>query len=259
MQGENIPKTCQSAQWKLSSSWPRCTLTLGGYPHLLKPSSCPRAALLPNRSSNLHLRLPDTRSYPLSHPAWQVQQQKWSQQLAGYQCSSRVTVTAHVACPITFLCWLDTRLSRWRARKQCSCGQAAADAAEPRCLPAKRQTSAIAWHSLPGQRAIWTEWVCSLWTNSALPGTGHFISGFLGVSTVVVPCECVLDAGVLAAGSQISNSVGVQAAVLWQVVSYSLIDLRQRIPHHSWTLVYKICFGTMHSSILCGAEHPLLQ
>lgn len=66
-----------------------------------------------------------------------------------------------------------------------------------------------------------------------MPGTGHFISGFLGVSTVVVPCECVLDAGVLAAGSQRSNSVGAQAAVLWQVVSYSLIDLRQRMPHHS--------------------------
>ena len=45
-----------------------------------------------------------------------------------------------------------------------------------------------------------------------MPVTDHFISSFLRGSTVVAPCECVLDAGVLAAGSQISNSASVQAA-----------------------------------------------
>lgn len=48
------------------------------------------------------------------------------------------------------LCWLGTNTSRWRARKQCSCGEADADAAEHLHLPVKPLILAIACHGLPG-------------------------------------------------------------------------------------------------------------
>lgn len=48
------------------------------------------------------------------------------------------------------LCWLGTNASRWRARKQCSCGEADADAAEHLHLLVKLLILAIACHGLPG-------------------------------------------------------------------------------------------------------------
>lgn len=100
------------------------------------------------------------------------------------------------------LCWLGTNTSRWRARKQSSCGEAEADAAQHLCLPVKPLVSAIACHSLPGQRAVCTKLVCSLWTNSALPVTAHFTPSLLRGSTVAAPCVFLIQFCLLGPGKQ---------------------------------------------------------
>lgn len=144
MQGGNIPKSYQSAQWNLSSPLTSSYRDIRGgtltcLNHHAHTQHCSQTGAAIHTSVRLTLLPPlipgltgiATGMKPIAGRV-PVLLQGHSHRLCG------------LSGYFSLLCWLGTNISRWRARKERCCGQAAADAAEPRCLPAKRLMLAIA-------------------------------------------------------------------------------------------------------------------
>lgn len=114
------------------------------------------------------------------------------------------------------LSWLGTSTSRWRERKKCSCGEAAADAAEHLCLPGKPLPLPIACQRLQVREHFVQNWIalsgqitlCQSQLSPTQPLRG---------SPVVAPGECPFDAAVLSARSNsgITGSCSLAPGTHW--------------------------------------------
>lgn len=84
----------------------------------------------------MHLCLLDNWCYPLPHPAIATGMKPIAARIAMLLWGN-----SHSICGLSgyfsLFCWPGINFPRWRAGRKHFCGQAAADAAEPSCLPAK--------------------------------------------------------------------------------------------------------------------------